>query len=272
MSFSADVPMLDGTVYTVKKLLGRANSNVKLNKSNKAGKGFITLGLSLAPAKASGFNLCTSASGACIRDCIFTSGHAAIFRTIQPARIAKSRLLRTDKEVFIKQLMKEIKSAERVATRKGLNLACRLNVFSDVIWEDEAAEIYGAFKGIQWYDYTKHYERMLAYARKELPRNLHLTFSWSGTNKSECQDILNRGYNVAMPFNVKYYRENRQPLPKKFLGYTVIDGDITDLRFLDRKARKGKPGYIVGLRAKGTGKKDLTSGFIVQPQASEVHW
>jgi hypothetical protein len=37
----------------------------------------------------------------------------------------------------------------------------------------------------------------------------------------------------------------------------VIDGDQSDLRFLDPK------GVIVGLKAKGKGKHD-TSGFIVQ--------
>jgi hypothetical protein len=37
----------------------------------------------------------------------------------------------------------------------------------------------------------------------------------------------------------------------------VIDGDESDVRFLDEK------GTIVGLRAKGTGKND-SSGFVIQ--------
>jgi len=272
MHFCEMVEMPDKSIYKVDRLLGRSNSNAKLAKSNKAGSQFLTIGLSLAPAKASGFNLCTSASGACIRDCIFTAGQAQIFRAIPLARIAKSRLLRIAPSIFIPQLMTEIRNAEKMASRKNLRLACRLNVFSDVKWEDEFPQIYDTFRGIQFYDYTKHYDRMRSYLNGNLPKNLHLTFSWSGRNEDQCIEILNRGGNVAIPFNVKYFGEKRQPLPKKFLGRPIIDGDITDLRFLDRKARKGRAGYIIGLRAKGKGKKDLKSGFIVQPTDDGVIW
>jgi hypothetical protein len=41
------------------------------------------------------------------------------------------------------------------------------------------------------------------------------------------------------------------------MGKPVVDGDETDLRFLDPK------GVIVGLKAKGKGKKD-ESGFVVR--------
>jgi hypothetical protein len=46
-------------------------------------------------------------------------------------------------------------------------------------------------------------------------------------------------------------------LPETYLGLPVIDGDQSDLRFLDPQ------GVIVGLKAKGKGKHD-TSGFVVQ--------
>ena len=45
-------------------------------------------------------------------------------------------------------------------------------------------------------------------------------------------------------------------LPETFLGKKVVDGDTNDLRFLDEK------GIVVGLKAKGSAKKD-TSGFVV---------
>jgi hypothetical protein len=44
--------------------------------------------------------------------------------------------------------------------------------------------------------------------------------------------------------------------PAQYLGVPVIDGDETDLRFLD------PPGVVVGLSAKGTAKMD-ESGFVV---------
>jgi hypothetical protein len=45
-------------------------------------------------------------------------------------------------------------------------------------------------------------------------------------------------------------------VPDSYIGRTVIDGDDTDLRFLDPK------GVVVGLKAKGRARKD-TSGFVV---------
>ena len=56
------------------------------------------------------------------------------------------------------------------------------------------------------------------------------------------------GYNVAVVFDIhKTYnmrKENIKPLPTKYKGYKVLDGDITDYRPMDKK------GYIVGLRFK----------------------
>jgi hypothetical protein len=58
---------------------------------------------------------------------------------------------------------------------------------------------------------------------------------------------LSNGMNVAAVFH---------KVPETYLGRTVINGDETDLRFLDPK------GVIVGLKAKGKAKKD-TTGFVV---------
>lgn len=44
--------------------------------------------------------------------------------------------------------------------------------------------------------------------------------------------------------------------PTRYLGFPVVDGDETDLRFLD------PPGVVVGLSAKGTAKLE-DSGFVV---------
>ena len=48
----------------------------------------------------------------------------------------------------------------------------------------------------------------------------------------------------------------RDFIPKKYKGFKVINGDETDLRFLDPK------NCIVGLIAKGKAKKDY-SGFVL---------
>jgi len=58
---------------------------------------------------------------------------------------------------------------------------------------------------------------------------------------------LEMGFNVAAVFHV---------LPTEYLGFPVINGDLTDERFTDAR------GCIVGLKAKGKAKKDK-SGFVI---------
>lgn len=64
---------------------------------------------------------------------------------------------------------------------------------------------------------------------------------------------MNLGYNVAVVFN---------KIPDTYLGYEVVNGEESDLRFLDGKGKKGK-GLIVGLTAKGRAKHDTTN-FVVR--------
>ncbi len=265
MPFQATVNLVDGTPYTVRKLLSAGSSITKLDKSDKAGVGYLTFGLALAPASVSGYNLCPNSSAECRMLCLHTSGQYAIWpEMIANARIAKSRLFMEQRSVFLPQLIKEIASAERKATKASLKLCMRLNVLSDVQWERVAPEIFATFPSVQFYDYTKISTRMFRYLSGKTPKNLHLTFSRSETNEVVCKEVLRSGGNVAVPFQVKYFRDKRDPLPSTFMGRPVLDGDITDLRFLDRRARKGRAGYIVGLRAKGRAKKMTSNGFVVQ--------
>jgi hypothetical protein len=261
MAFNAVVKLRDGSDYRITRLLANAKSNTKLFKSDKAGTSYASYSLSLAPSKASGFNLCPSASGPCIASCIYTSGLAGVFpRTILPPRLAKSIWLRTNPEGFKARLLKELGDAYKLVSRKGLRLAVRLNVFSDVEWEKEMPEIFSRFSNVTFYDYTKIYDRMMCYLRSELPSNYHLTFSWSGRNKAKCLAVLKNGGNVAVPFHIK----KSKPLPQSFMGFEVIDSDQTDLRFLDKQG-----GVICGLRAKGKGRRD-TTGFVVDINNTEV--
>jgi hypothetical protein len=49
-------------------------------------------------------------------------------------------------------------------------------------------------------------------------------------------------------------------LPATYKGIPVINGDESDVRFMD------KPGVVVGLKAKGEAKAD-SSGFVVRESA-----
>jgi hypothetical protein len=106
------------------------------------------------------------------------------------------------------------------------------------------------FPAIQFYDYTKNPNRIAAYLEGKLPANYQLTFSRSEDNGPIALSILGSGGNVAIVFS-------SAKLPESFQGKPVVDGDESDLRFLDPR------GCVVGLKAKGKARRDL-SGFVVQ--------
>lgn len=240
------VQLADGSDYIVKTLLADGDSNAKLSKSDKSGKGYLTFGLSLAPAFTSGYNTCASSSPGCRAACLFTSGHGKA-HTVRDARIAKTLAFFEHRKSFINMLTGELVKAEAKATKKDMHCAVRLNVVSDIMWEQ--TEIINMFPRIQFYDYTKHFKRMLNYCVGKLPPNYHLTFSRSENNHNDCLRVLSGGGNVTVVFDQKEF-------PKKWEGFNVVNGDETDLRFLDPAQS------VIGLYMKGDGKKDK-SGFVV---------
>ena len=228
------------------KLLTTANA--KIRKGEKLG--YQTFGIHLAPASLSGFNVCKDASVGCVASCLNTAGMGA-FSNVQLARIEKTKLFFKDKPLFMAQLIKEVSSAIKSARNKNLVSTFRLNLTSDLPWEKiklNGRNLFDMFPQCQFYDYTKSAERMTSFLNGEMPKNYHLTFSRSETNGAIAESILKSGGNVAMVF--------RKHLPNQFLGRSVVNGDETDLRFLDPQ------GVIVGLVEKGKAKKD-DSGFVI---------
>jgi len=223
------------------KLLSTGNTKTVKGES----RGFLTFILHLAPARLSGFNLCPKASAGCKAGCLNTAGRGRFDKT-QAARIRKSIMFIRERKKFMALLESDIRAAERKASRMGLIPVVRLNGTSDIRWENTG--IMEKFPHIQFYDYTKISNR------KNIPANYHLTFSRSENNDKAWQDaFFKNGMNVAVVFNTK----KGKPLPKTYYGIKVVEGDDTDLRFLDSKR------VIVGLRAKGNAKKDR-SGFVVE--------
>lgn len=76
-----------------------------------------------------------------------------------------------------------------------------------------------------------------------------MTWSYSEANQKYAEYFDTIKYNIAVVFNTKI-------LPIFWKGKEVIDGDESDLRFLD------KQNVIVGLKAKGKAKQDM-SGFVI---------
>ena len=220
-----------------------SSSNAKLEKGTKMG--WLTLGLSLAPANLSGSNLCPHASAGCKAACLFTAGHGR-FDGVKNARLERTRRFLTARTEFLAQLIAEIKKGEKSAAKKGLKLAVRLNVMSDLPWHNLIDM--ESFPNVQFYDYTPNVKRALQWAAGELPANYHITFSRKEDNSEAVALAVAAGVNVATVFDA---------VPAEYAGRPVVDGDISDLRFLDSR------GVIVGLKAKGDGKKD-TSGFVIR--------
>jgi hypothetical protein len=220
-----------------------SSSNSKLEKGEKLG--WLTLGLSLAPANLSGRNLCPHASKGCTKACLFTSGHGR-FDGVKNARLERSHFFLSRRAEFLAQLIAEIRKGEKAAAKKGMKLAVRLNVMSDLPWHNliNMAD----FPNVQFYDYTPNIKRALQWAAGELPANYHVTFSRKEDNADAVQLAVEAGVNVATVFDA---------VPESYSGRPVVDGDVSDLRFLDQR------GVIVGLKAKGDGKKD-TSGFVIR--------
>jgi len=249
----------EGTMQKVGKLL---STNMKLIKDKLAG--YDVTGIQLAPANIAGFEVCSGRSKGCTKACIYVSGHGR-FTNTQIARIKRKLLFFQFKNTFRNQLIKEITAFVKKCTKNNVKPAIRLNVFSDLPYERIFPELFTMFPMVSFYDYTKIKSRL---DKSKLPSNYHLTYSRSeDTTDAEVLEIIRAGFNVAVPFNCKKHQ-----LPKSFLGIPVIDGDNSDIRFLDNQ------GSIVGLSVKGDNsvKKsvDLCNGFIVDvnsPQVTQVN-
>ena len=231
------------------------NADAKTIKGT--GQGYLTGICYLSPASIAGLgNLCPHASPGCRTACLYTAGRAGIFKSINKARLARTRLLFADRKAFCDQLEKEISALVRKADREGLAPVVRLNGTSDLTIESIFPHLFNMFPRVQFYDYTKSARRALSWAKGGLPINYHLTFSYSETNGPKAWALLREGVNVAMVAK----GINAGDLLTSAL-FETFDADASDLRFLDKPASDGR-GRIGLLKAKGKARKDK-SGFVV---------
>ena len=223
------------------------DSNTKSLKSRALGWYQVTL--ELAPHKLSGYNTCQYSDG-CEDTCIFGAGRGR-FTLVESSRIARTHLLFRDYAQFWARLDGELYEHIEKASTLGLKVCVRMNTFSDLPWwrvtRPDMLNVFQAWPDLQFFDYTK---RPLSHVPYHIP-NYHITKSWgAGSTVNTLRDAKNRGVNVAVVF--------AGDIPKRFHGYYTINGDKTDLRFLDKKFR------IVALKQKSTPNKQagIDSGFI----------
>lgn len=209
--------------------------------------GWLTAILYLAPAREAGRgNVCPNASAGCLASCLYSAGRGA-FSNVQSARVRKTRLFFDDFAEFKRQLFADIGAFVATCERNGKRACVRLNGTSDISWE--RLGVFEEFPSVQFYDYTKSPIRALQAAAGSIAPNYHLTFSRSEANEAQALDVLRAGGNVAVVFA-------SAALPSSWQGFPVVNGDESDLRFLDAR------NVVVGLKAKGDAKRD-TSGFVV---------
>lgn len=206
---------------------------------------------------------------------------------IQRARLKRTQMYHNDRHAFMAQLVREIEAFERKAKRAGLIPVVRLNGTSDIQWEtghpvrrlnpgaaslirrtpgaslsregarlaQDHATIFEAFPTMQFYDYTKVYKRF----DRDLPANYYLCLSYSEANKAyalSCEAYAKRGASLVVVARDKATKRDIMTDFGNQLDAPSVDGDETDLRFLD------PAGAVVVLYAKGRARQDA-SGFVV---------
>jgi len=242
--------------------LGGVNVSAKMIKNLKVSNN-MTYAIYLAPAMVSGYNVCPNSTPECRLGCLATSGRAGMDilsgkGMVERARIKKTKLFHEHNEFFMDWLFAELTLAKAKAKRKGFDFSVRLNATSDIDWQNvkrNGKNVFEMFPDVNFYDYTKNPTKFIG-----KPENYHLTFSYSGRNVEMCEKLLKKGFNIATVFNVK----SEKLLPKTFMGFDVINGDLTDFRPNDGN------GIIIGLKWKQIANKVNNykikeSIFVVQP-------
>jgi len=220
---------------------------------------FLTGILYLSPSDLSGVgNVCPWAR-TCKEACLNSAGRGA-FNSVQAARVKKTRFFFSNRDAFMETLFEDCKALIAKAKRLSMLPCIRLNGTSDLAFHrlivpSQGKTLMECFPDVPFYDYSKSIKKALDNARGLHAPNYSVTFSRdSAANETECAAVLRAGGNVSVVF--------RDSLPATFFHRPVLDGDLHDLRFLDRKARAGRSGFVVGLKAKGKAKRDR-SGFVV---------
>lgn len=235
--------------YIPKNLL--TFNNPKTIKSMKYGWKTYILYLSPFNKNEKGVNVCSHASKGCAEACLSSSGFGGMFSSVEKGRINKTNYFISNRELFLKQLFSEILFLEAKSKVENEKLCIRLNGTSDIAWEKfkiNGKSIMEHFPNVVFYDYTKNHLRF----SRVLPANYHLTFSRSETNEEQVELLLSQGHNVAVVFD---------KLPETYKGYKVVNGDDSDLTFLQPN------GVVLGLKYKkltgrmADNKRVFQSGF-----------
>ncbi|AKU43484.1 hypothetical protein CPT_Sansa80 [Caulobacter phage Sansa] len=188
-------------------------------------------------------SLCPHSSPACRAACLAGAGMNDLPRQVN-ARTERTRLFVEDRDAFMGKLTTQILDLMAVSTQAGKSLAVRLNGTSDILWEriqtPMGLNIFDLFGNVRFYDYTK-----IPIHKRDVPANVHLTFSLDEENFDQAVAYLRAGQSVAAVVPAEEKLEDGAWFALGDQQVNVVDGDLHDLRFLD------PPGSLVMLKPKG---------------------
>ena len=233
---------------------------VYLAPANMAGRTKKGTRINVCPMSQHCKELCLNSAGHNKAD-ILSNGKENIKQSlINISRIKKTKLFYNDRDTYMDILIHEINRDRSYAERHGMEFSVRLNGTSDLspeIMKKDGKNILEIFPDVQFYDYTKVYNRTKL--MKFYP-NYDITFSYDGYNWDQCEQFLNDGGKVALVFD-------SETMPKTYKGYKVIDANGYDMRYLDPK------GCIMGLEFHPIAKdgtvlyaKDIDDPFVVKTE------
>ena len=227
----------------VPSYLIRSDSNKKLSLEVPGYYGIA--GLTLTPAAYGPATTCKFFTH-CKDLCVLTHGRGA-FESVIRARSARVSLLMDQPEAASILLAHDVDRYSRSFAKWGL----RLNVASDLAWEIASPWLIdrAIAGGAAVYDYSKRWDR-----DPEPVPGYRLTFSAAGHSIEEIAAKVSTGANVAVVMPI----DKGSPVPDRWHGMPVIDGDLHDLRALDPR------GVIVTLRAKGKAIHKIGSKLIYE--------
>lgn len=233
--------------------IGDINVSSKIKKNEKVN--VMTYCVYLAAAdNAYGLECCNKQTSKCCRElCLVNSGHAKVDflagkHSVQDARNIRTMLYFANRVLFCQILDYEVQRAIRKADRGGYVFSIRFNCTSDLPLTSlnkfpNGQNILERYSDVKIYDYTK---RPMNLRIAEKYPNYHVVLSYYKGNDKLAKEWLDKGNSIAVVFGVT----DAKDFPETFMGYKVVNGDLYDARFLDKK------NVVVGLKYK-VGKQDF---------------
>lgn len=230
-------------------LLTSPSAQAKLRESLALGQ--VTAGLQLSPSTESGRNLCPWATETCSAFCLSNAGQNSMSPALN-ARLARTALYFGAREAFNALLRIELRAHVKAVERFNADnpelpdaQACfRSDVLSDIALGRGIALEFGS--ELVCYDYTKSVKRALS----AKPTNYSVCYSHASRETlGDTLKVLRAGGVVSVVFAARpkiggKHGRKADPLPKRWHGFEVVDGDSDDAINL------AAPGTVRGLRFK----------------------